>query len=100
MLKNIYHYLKTPENDGKKIGLFRVLCSIFGGLILAYLAMTLFALLVPMKIKEAAIISIMFNTFIWACATTWIALSISKLQALYRFILPTSVFSIALIILY
>ncbi|RXK02935.1 hypothetical protein [Halarcobacter bivalviorum] len=100
MLKNIYTYLNTPEKDGKKIGLFRSFCSIIGGLLLAYLGMTLFALLPFMELKEAAILSIMFNTFIWACATTWIALSISKLQALYRFIIPTSLFSIALIILY
>ncbi|AXH11619.1 hypothetical protein [Halarcobacter bivalviorum] len=100
MLKNIYTYLNSPEKDGKKIGLFRGVLSIIGGLLLAYLGMTLFALLPFMEVKEAAILSIMFNTFVWACATTWIALSISKLQALYRFIIPTSLFSIALIILY
>ncbi|NVJ54701.1 MAG: hypothetical protein HWD90_13535 [Campylobacteraceae bacterium] len=100
MFKNIYNYLTIPENNGKKIGLFRILCSVFGGFIVAYLGMTAFALVAPMEVKEAAIVSIMINTFMWAFATTWIALSISRLQALYRFIVPTTIFSITLIILY
>ncbi|RXJ90337.1 hypothetical protein CRV01_04050 [Arcobacter sp. CECT 8983] len=100
MFKKIYNYLIIPEKDGKRIGLFRIFCSIFGGFIVAYLGMTTFALVAPMEVKEAAIISIMINTFTWALATTWIALSISRFQALYRFIVPTTIFSITLIILY
>ncbi len=96
MLKNIYSYFKIPEKDGKKIGLFRIICSVLGGLLVAYLGMTLVAFLLPLEIKEAAIISIMFNTFAYAGAITWIALASSKLDALKRVLIPTTIFTILL----
>ncbi len=92
--------LQEPEINGKKIGLFRAIVSIFGGLLVAYLGMTLLAFIIPLTMKESAIISIMFNTFAWACTLTWIALSYTKLGALARFLIPTIIFSIALYILY
>ncbi len=100
MIKQIYTKLNTPEKRGKPLGWLRVSCSIFGGLILAYLSMTLLAFILPLRIQEAAIISIMFNTFIWACATTYIALAYTKFSALLRFLLPSTLCAIALYILY
>ncbi|MCK9337261.1 MAG: hypothetical protein M0P43_05485 [Arcobacteraceae bacterium] len=100
MILNIYKYLAIPEQNGKEIGLFRILTAIFGGLIVAYLGMTLIAFIIPWEIKESAVISIMFNTFVWACISTWIALSYTKLSALLKFLIPSIVFSIALYILY
>ena len=100
MLKKIYMYLSTPENKGQKIGLFRTISAILGGLIVAYLGMTLLAFIIPLQIKESAIFSIMFNTFVWAGVATWIALSHTKLNALMKFLVPTIIFSIALYILY
>lgn len=93
-------YLSTPEVSGKKIGLFRTLTAILGGLIVSYLGMTLLAFIIPLEIKQSGIISIMFNTFAWAVAATWIALSFTKLGAILKFLVPTIVFSIALYILY
>lgn len=100
MIKKIYTYLSTPEEKGKEIGLFRTITAIFGGLVLSYLTMTLVAFIIPLEIKESAIISIMFNTFAWAVAATWIALSYTKFDALIKFLVPTIIFSIALYILY
>jgi uncharacterized YccA/Bax inhibitor family protein len=100
MIKKIYMYLSTPEVSGKKIGLFRTLTAILGGLIVSYLGMTLLAFIIPLEIKQSGIISIMFNTFAWAVAATWIALSFTKLDAILKFLVPTIVFSIALYILY
>lgn len=96
MIKQIYQILKTPEITGKQIGIFRIFSSIFGGLLVAYLGMTVVAFLLPLEIKEAAIISIMFNTFAYAGAITWIALASSKLDVLKRVLIPTIIFTILL----
>lgn len=100
MFKQIYTSLATPEQSGKKIGLFRIITAIFGGLLVAYLGMTLLALLLPLEVKQSAIISIMFNTFVWAIYATWIVLSHSKLSALLKFLIPCTIFCIALYFLY
>lgn len=100
MLKRVYYYLVIPEEKGKKIGVFRTLTAIFGGLVVAYLGMTLLAFILPLEIKQSAIISIMFNTFAWALMATYIALSYTKLEALLKFLIPTIVFSIALYFVY
>ncbi|MBL3519721.1 hypothetical protein ACNSOL_04375 [Aliarcobacter lanthieri] len=100
MLKKTYKYLATPEVSGKKIGLFRTLAAIFGGLFVAYLGMTLLAFIIPMEVKQSGIISIMFNTLAWACSATWIALSYTKLEALLKAVIPTLIFAISLYILY
>lgn len=97
MIKELYNNLTIPEKNGKKIGLFRIIISLLGGLIVSYLGMTLLAVLVPLKVKESAIISILFNTFAWALVSTYITLSYTKLSALLRFLVPTIIFSISLI---
>ncbi|MFK2822762.1 hypothetical protein [Arcobacter sp. YIC-80] len=98
--QNVYKQLSTPENTGKKIGLFRVLCSIFGGLISAYLGMTLLVFIIPGSPGESIIIPLMFNTFVWACFALWIVLAPTKLSALLRFVVPSLIFSIFLLILF
>ncbi|RXJ81356.1 hypothetical protein [Arcobacter sp. F2176] len=100
MIQKLYKYLSTPEKSGKRIGIFRTITSIFGGLVVAYLGMTLLAFLIPIEVQKSAIISIMLNTFAWAIATIYIALSFTKLSALLRFLVPTIVFSLALYIFY
>ena len=100
MLKRFYEYLAVPEISAKRIGLFRTLAAIFGGLIVSYLGMTLVAFIIPLEVKQSGIISIMFNTFAWACTATWIALSYTKLAALLKVLIPTVIFSISLYILY
>ncbi|QKF81005.1 hypothetical protein [Halarcobacter ebronensis] len=99
-MSTLYKYLCTPEKNGRKIGLFRILSAIFGGLIVSYLGMTLLAFIIPVEIAKSAIISIMFNTFAWAIAATWISLSFTKLEALLRFLVPSFIFAILLYILY
>ncbi len=99
-IQKIYKHLSTPEKNGKKIGLFRVLCSIFGGLISAYSGMTLLVFLIPGSAGESIIMPLMFNTFAWACFSLWIVLAPTKLSSLLRFLIPTLIFSIFLIILF
>lgn len=89
-----YAQLSIPEESGKKIGLFRTICSIFGGLIVAYLSMCLLVFIIPGTSGESIIIPLMFNTFAWAITALWISLSESKLIALKRVIFPTILLSI------
>lgn len=100
MIQKLYTYLSIPEKKGTTIGLFRTITAIFGGLIVSYLGMTLLAFLLPLEVKESAIISIMFNTFAWAIIATWIVLSYTKLNAIKKVLVPTVLFSIMLYILY
>lgn len=100
MIKKTYNNLARGENSGKKIGLFRILCGIFGAMILAYLAMTLLAQIIPDSNSQTAIIAVIFNTLLWAICAIWICLSKSKLIALLRFLIPSLIFSILLIILF
>ena len=97
---SFYKYLIQKENSGKKIGLFRIVCSIFGGLIAAYLSMTLLAILIPTKIEESAVVSIMFNTLAWAAFAVYISLAPSKLSALLRFLIPTIISALVIYIFY
>mgnify|MGYP005992851309 CR=1 FL=1 len=98
--KSLYQDFITPEKSGRKIGLFRILCSIFGGLIIAYLGMVLFAYLTPISIASSAIIPILFYLLVWACVSLWISVSPSKFSALLRVITPTSIFSILIVLFY
>ena len=100
MIKKLYIYLLTPERNAKRIGLFRIITSILGGVIVAYLGMTLLALIIPLEVQKSAIISIMFNTLAYAIVIVYISLSYTKLSALLRVFIPTIVFSFTLYILY
>jgi len=97
-ISNILQQLSTPEENGKKIGLFRILCSIFGGLLAAYLGMTLLVFLIPLPVGESIIIPLLFNTLSWACFALWISLAPTKLSALLRFLIPTLIFTLSIII--
>ncbi|XOB62752.1 hypothetical protein ACMC56_02830 [Campylobacterota bacterium DY0563] len=99
-INNIYNELSKPQLNSKKIGLFITLCSIFGGLLVAYLAMSLLTFIIPGTIGEAILIPLLFNTLAWAISALWIALSPSKIIALKRTFFPILLFSIAIIILY
>ncbi|PHO18946.1 hypothetical protein CPU12_02985 [Malaciobacter molluscorum LMG 25693] len=92
-----YKQLSIIEKTGKKIGLFRTICSIFGGLIVAYLSMCLLVFIIPGTPGESIIIPLMFNTFVWAITSLWICLSKSKLIALKRVIIPTVFLSILIL---
>jgi len=100
MIIQLYTSLSTPENTGKKIGLFRIITSIFGGLLVSYLGMTLLAFLLPGTVHETAVVSIMFNTLAWAGVTTYIALAHTKLSALLRIFTPTLLFTISIYFFY
>ncbi len=99
-MKEYIQKLKIPEKNGKKIGLFRTICSIFGGLIVAYLGMTLLIYIIPGTPGETIIVPLLLNTLAWSSAALWISLSKTKYIALLRVIIPTIVFSILLIIFY
>lgn len=92
--------LSIPEKNGKRIGLFRVLCSIFGGLLVSYLGMTLLIYIIPGSPGESIIIPLMFNTLVWAICSLWIALSPTRMSALKRASVPSLLFLIILIILF
>ncbi|PRM97321.1 hypothetical protein [Aliarcobacter cryaerophilus] len=92
--------LKVAENSGTKIGLFRTICSIFGGLIVAYLSMTFLVFIIPGTAGESIIVSLLLNTLTWAIIALWISLSKTKYIALLRCVVPSLIFGILLIILY
>lgn len=99
-MKELIKSLSIPEQSGKKIGLFRALCAIFGGLIVAYLGMTLLIYIIPGKPGESIVVPLLFNTMAWAGVALWISLAYSKLSAILRVIVPTLIFSILITILY
>ena len=98
--QNIYKKLSTPEKNGKTIGLFRALCAIFGGLIVAYSSMTLITMLTPIPAQESIMIPLMFNTLVWALIALWISISPTKLSALLRSVVPSIIFIVSIAYLY
>jgi hypothetical protein len=99
-MKNLIKTLSIPEQSGKKIGLFRTLCAIFGGLLVAYLGMTLLIYIIPGKPGESILVPLLFNTMAWAAVAIWISVAPSRLSALLRVVIPTLIFSILISILY
>lgn len=99
-INTLYINFISPEDSGKKIGLFRIICAIFGGLIVSYLLMTILGILIPTSLANKAIIPLLFYPFAWSCIALWISLSPSKLNASLRVILPTLIFSISIYIFY
>lgn len=99
-ISKIYTNLNTPEENSRRIGLFRVLCAIFGGLILAYLSMTFITFIIPDSVENSIIIPLLFNTLVWSCTALWISVSPTKLSALLRFFIPSAVFAILIYILF
>jgi hypothetical protein len=99
-MKNLIKTLSTPEQSGKKIGLFRTLCAIFGGLLVSYLGMTLLIYIIPGKPGESIIVPLLFNTMAWAMIALWISISPTKLSAILRVVIPTLIFTILIAILY
>lgn len=99
-MRKYINKLKVAETSGKKIGLFRTICSIFGGLIVAYLGMTLLIFMIPGSAGESIIVPLLLNTLAWAVIALWISLSKTKYIALLRCVVPSLIFGILLIILY
>lgn len=99
-MKNLIKTLSTPEQSGKKIGLFRTLCAIFGGLLVAYLGMTLLIYIIPGSAGESIIVPLLLNTMAWAISAIWISVAPTKLIAILRVTIPTFLFSILIAILY
>jgi len=97
-IKNIYKTLSIQEKNGKKIGLFRVICAIFGGLFVSYLSMTFAVFLVPTEASKSITIPLMINTLVWAMAALWISVAPTRWSALLRSIVPSMIFSIAIAI--
>lgn len=99
-MKELIKNLSIPEQSGKRIGLFRTLCAIFGGLLVAYLGMTLLIYIIPGTPGESIIVPLLLNTMAWAGVALWISVSSTKLIALLRVVIPTLIFSILIAILY
>ena len=97
---NLHTRLSISERNGKKIGLYRTLCAIFGGLIISTFGMTLLVYILPGTPGETIIVPVILNTFVWASLALWISLSKTKWIALMRSIIPTVIISILLIISY
>lgn len=100
IISNIYKELSTPEKNGKKIGLFRILCAIFGGLLVAYLGMSVVTLLSSGSPGENIIVPLLFNTMAWSISALWISLSPTKLSALLRTTIPSIIFTIIIIVMF
>lgn len=99
-ISKIYKELSTPEKSGKTIGLFRVLCATFGGLLVAYLGMSLLTLIVSGSPGENIIVPLLLNTMAWSISALWISISHTKLIALLRVLVPSILFSTFIMILF
>lgn len=96
----LYKELSKIENNGRKIGLFRTICSIFGGFLLSYLSMTLLVFLLPGTVGESLTVPIVFHAIVWAICSLWISVSLTKWSALVRIFVPSMIFSILIVIYY
>lgn len=81
-----------------RLGIFRTICAVVGGLFVSYLGLTVLALVLPMSLGESLFLPLLLFPLTWACAGLWIVLSTSKLVALSRSIVPTLVFSLLIFI--
>ncbi|WP_418186510.1 hypothetical protein [Aliarcobacter lanthieri] len=99
-MKDYILRLKTPEISGKKIGIFRVLCAIFGGLILSYFGMGLLVFIFPFSMEEGLFVSAYMYCIVWAFVAIWISLARTKYIALMRWFIPSIVFGIVLLIIF
>lgn len=97
-INNLYKNLSIKEKSGRKIGLFRTLCAIFGGLFVAYLGMTLAVFLIPTEASKSITIPLILNTLAWAIAALWISVAPTKWSALLRSVVPSFIFLIAITI--
>lgn len=99
-ISNLYKKLSIAETSGKKIGMFRTICAIFGALLVAYLGMTLMVFLIPVSPAESITIPLMLNTLAWAVVALWISVAPTRWSALLRSVVPTLIFIIAIAIFY
>ncbi|WP_418187096.1 hypothetical protein [Aliarcobacter lanthieri] len=100
-MREFINRLKTPEISGKKIGFFRLICSISGGLIISYLGISFLTMIMPFgRVNDWALFFLIISGFIWAFVSFWISLSSSKYIALLRSFVPSFILAIVLIILY
>lgn len=97
---NLYKKLSVQEKNGRKIGLFRTLCAIFGGLSVAYLGMTLVVFLIPTEASKSITIPLTLNTLAWAIAALWISISPTKWSALMRSLVPSIIFLVLITFLF
>ena len=99
-MRELINKLKTPEISGKKIGLFRIVCAIFGGAIITLLIVSVILTIIPTNKEPMTIASIILDGSIWAIVAFWISLSISKYIAILRCIIPIIILGLILIIIY
>ncbi len=99
-IKKLFVILATEESSGRKIGLFRTICAIFGSLLVSFLFICFIALILALPLREAIVVPFLFHTFVWAVFALWISVSPSKLSALLRVIVPTTILSITIFILF
>ena len=99
-MRELINKLKTPEISGKKIGLFRIFCAIFGGAIITLLIVSVILTIIPTNKEPMTIASIILDGSIWAIVAFWISLSINKYIALLRCIVPIIILGLILIIIY
>lgn len=96
--KKLYKDFVTPESSGNKIGLFRIINSIFGAFIVSYLGMCVFAIAFTKNTQEAVVVSLFFNTLVWASTSLWLSLAPSKLSSFLRVLIPSCIFSLILLL--
>lgn len=94
-----YKYLVEKESSKIRIGWFRTLCAIFGGLAVAYTGMTLTVILIPSAVSQSMLFAMLFLPFVWACAALWVTLAVTRLRALLRSVIPVVIFCLAIMLL-
>ena len=99
-MKEYINSLKIPENSGKRIGLFRIVCAIFGGAIITLLIVSVILTIISTNKEPMTIASIILDGSIWAIVAFWISLSVSKYITLLRCIVPIFILGLILTIIY
>ena len=72
------------KDKNSTIGIIRLTCAIFAGLISAYLFICFIANYLTFSIFENIVIAVIILPFLWIAFALWIVLSNTKIQAIYK----------------
>ena len=76
------------KDNNNKLGVIRLSFGIIGSLILAYLTIMLISKQLNYTIFENIVIGIILLPFFWSAYGLWIIMSITKLNAILKTIIP------------
>ncbi|ADG92234.1 conserved hypothetical protein [Arcobacter nitrofigilis DSM 7299] len=83
IIKNLF-----KKDTNASLGAIRLLSSIFGSLVVAYLLLIKFAQLLNFSIFENIVLAIILLPILWSSIGLWVVLSKTKIEALLKVIIP------------